>query len=321
MISIIIPVYNAEKYLEKCFSSILNQTYDNFEVICVDDGSIDNSKAICNEWCLKDSRFRYVYQDNEGVSVARNAGVEKAKGEYICFVDADDYIDEHYLEYLLEIIDNHDAVICDLTRDDGLGEKGSVKEENPQKLIRDVIFERIKHPGLYCFLYKASIINSYGIRFTEGCIKNEDTEFYIRYLAACKKTIAITSYVGYYYRPNPSSVMAAPLSIRSFTSIEASGRINELLYKSGIIDDDKIVLYNGVLTYAYSIAKRHDIDLYDYLHSHYDVKAAMRRMLSFPRFSKKLVAISYLTLGKKLFFYTIGLKKIKDEFLRTHIGI
>lgn len=310
MISIIIPVYNAEKYLEDCLTSIFKQTYDNFEVICVDDGSIDNSKAICNEWCLKDSRFRYVYQDNAGVSVARNIGIEKAKGEYICFLDADDYIDEHYLEYLLEIIDNHDAVICDLTRDDGLGKKGSVKEESPKKLIRDVIFEHIKHPGLYCFIYKVSIIISCGIRFTEGCIKNEDTEFYIRYLAACKNSIAITSYVGYYYRPNPSSVMAAPLSIRSFTSIEASGRINELLYKSGIIDDDKIVLYNGVLTYAYSIAKRKDIDLYDYLHSHYDVKAAMKKMLSFPRLRKKIVAITYLMLGKDLFFYLFGSLRI-----------
>ena len=306
MISIIIPVYNAEKYLEECFSSILNQSYDNYEVICVDDGSIDNSQIICREWSLKDSRFRYVYQENAGVSVARNTGIEMAKGEYICFVDSDDCIDEHYLECLLELMDNHDAVICDLTRDDGLGGKGNVKDKNPQRLIRDVIFERIKHPGLYCFLYKASIINFYGIRFTEGCIKNEDTEFYIRYLAACENRIAITSYVGYYYRPNPSSVMASPLSIKSFTSIEASGRINDLLYKSSIIDDDKIVLYNGVLTYAYSIAKRHDKELYKYLHCHYDVKAAMMKMLSFPRLSKKLVAISYLFFGKDLFFYLFG---------------
>lgn len=310
MISIIIPVYNAEKYLKECFSSILNQTFNNLEVICVDDGSFDNSKAICNEWCLKDSRFRYVFQENAGVSVARNTGIEKAKGELICFLDADDYIDEHYLEYLLGIMDNHDAAICDLTRDDGLGEKGSVKDESPQKLINDVIFERIKHPGLYCFLFKTSIINSYGIRFTEGCIRNEDTEFYIRYLAACENRIAITSYVGYFYRPNPSSVMAAPLSIKSFTSIEASGRINDLLFKSSIIDDDGIVLNNGILTYAYTIAKRHDKELYKYLHSQYDVKAAMKKMLYFPRRSKKLVAAMYLVFGKFLFFYTIGFLRI-----------
>lgn len=306
MISIIIPIYNAEKYLKECFSSILNQTYSNFEVICVDDGSIDNSRCYCNEWCLKDPRFRYFFQENSGVSAARNTGIDKAKGEYICFVDADDYIDSHYLDNLLGIMANNDAAICDLTREKGLGKTGSVKDKSPQSLIRDVVFERIKHPGLYCFLFKYSIINSHRIRFTVGCIKNEDTEFYIRYLAACKNRISITSYIGYYYRLNPSSVMAAPLSKKSFTSIEASGRINALLYEYGIIDDKIILLYNGVLTYAYSIAKRSNRDLYDFLHSNYDVRNAMKKMLSFPRLSKRLVAVAYLVLGKDLFFYTIG---------------
>lgn len=307
MVSIIVPIFNSEKWLNECLNSIARQSYSDFEVLMVDDGSKDISASICQSYVRKDNRFHYFFQDNAGVSVARNTGIEKAKGEFVCFVDADDYIDEHFLESLLKIIDNHDAAICDLTRDDRLGEEGNVKDESPRKLIRDVIFERIKHPGLYCYLYKASIINSYGIRFTEGCIKNEDTEFYIRYLAACDNRIAITSYVGYYYRPNSSSVMASPLSIKSFTSIEASGRINDLLYKSSIIDDDKIVFYNGILTYAYSIAKRHNSELYDYLHEHYDVLSAMKKMLSFPRFSKKMVAVTYLILGRKLFFKALGL--------------
>lgn len=293
-------------YLEDCLSSVRSQTFVDFEVICVDDGSADGSDVICRKYCELDSRFNYYYQDNAGVSVARNTGIEKANGEYISFVDADDYIDEHFLEILLEMMGSHDAVICDLTRGEDLGKRGRMKELSAHSLIRNIIYERIKHPGLYCFLYKADIINSYGFRFTCGCIKNEDTEFYIRYLAVCKNKIAITNYVGYYYRPNPYSVMAAPLSVKSLTSIEASSRINQVLFDLGILDDNMIVLCNGVLTYAYTIAKRQDFDLYDYLHNRYDVVAAMKKMLSFPRFSKKVVAAMYLLLGKKLFFFTIG---------------
>lgn len=305
-VSIIIPIFNACKFLDDCLKSIQNQTFGDFEAICVDDGSTDNSRSICKNWCSIDSRFEYVFQENAGVSAARNTGISIAKGQYICFVDADDYLDYHYLDELLQYIDNCDAVICEWTRGQHLGQKGTFKEMRPHSLIHDVIYERIKHPGLYCFLYKESIIEKYNIRFSVGCIKNEDTEFYIKYLAACKNNIALTSYVGYYYRQNTSSIMAAPISINSMTSIEASRRINNLLYEEGILGDNEIVLCNGILTYTYSIARQHNFELYDYLHSTYDVKHAMIKMLSFPRISKNIVAITYIVLGKQLFFKLIG---------------
>ncbi len=310
MISIIIPIYNAEYYLKECFSSILSQTYSDYEVICVDDGSTDESRKICNDFCAKDSRFRLFSQKNAGVSAARNLGIEMSRGQYICFVDADDYLDSHFFEELLYYIAGHDAVLCDLTRGEGLGQKGVVKEVTPESLICDVIYERIKHPGLYCFLYKTCIIRNYDIRFPVGCVKNEDTEFYLNYLAACINKISMTSYIGYFYRSNPYSVMAAPISIKSLTSIEASRRINKVLYDRGLINDNKIVLCNGILTYAYSIAKQHNSELYDYLHEHYEVKAAMKKMLLFPRFSKKIVAITYLLLGRKLFFEVLGILRL-----------
>lgn len=221
MISVIIPIYNACKYLEECLTSIKNQTYQDYEVICVDDGSTDESGNICKTFANQDCRIKYLYQNNAGVSAARNLGLENANGNYVCFVDADDYIHNEFLYTLLEEIKENDAIVCDYTNGDGLGKKGHTTEVNVRQIILDVVYERIKHPALWCFMFKNDIIKKNNIRFTLGCIKNEDTEFYLKYLATCVRNIVMTSYVGYYYRFNPSSVMNSPITMTSFTDIEA----------------------------------------------------------------------------------------------------
>lgn len=129
VISIIVPIYKVEQYLRKSLDSIKNQTYKDFEVILVDDGSPDNSAAICEEYVSEDSRFRLVRKENGGLSSARNAGIDNAKGEYITFVDSDDWIDEHYLErlYNLKIENNADIAVVDIMRYSE--EKGFYKED------------------------------------------------------------------------------------------------------------------------------------------------------------------------------------------------
>ena len=101
MISVIVPVYNVEKYLEECLDSIQNQTFSNIEIILVNDGSSDNSKEICKKYCEQDNRFKLINQTNQGQSVARNTGVAASKGEFIAFVDSDDIIRQDYLEVLM----------------------------------------------------------------------------------------------------------------------------------------------------------------------------------------------------------------------------
>ena len=101
MISVIVPVYNAEEYLEECLESIKNQTYTNIEVILVNDGSTDGSKEICEQYCEKDNRFKLVNQENQGQSVARNLGVAESVGQFIMFVDSDDVVRENIVEVLL----------------------------------------------------------------------------------------------------------------------------------------------------------------------------------------------------------------------------
>lgn len=101
-ISVIVPIYNAEKFLHYCIDSILNQSFVDFEILLVNDGSTDNSGRICDEYAGKDTRAKVIHKQNGGVSSARNAGIEAAKGEYICFVDSDDYLESNYLKELVE---------------------------------------------------------------------------------------------------------------------------------------------------------------------------------------------------------------------------
>ena len=115
MISIIIPVYNAEKWLHRCVDSVLCQTYYDFEIILVDDGSIDGSAKICDEYAKKDRRIKVVHKKNEGVSSARQIGIENVHGDYVIHIDADDYIENDMLEKMYEVATQHnsDVVICD----------------------------------------------------------------------------------------------------------------------------------------------------------------------------------------------------------------
>ena len=111
LISIIVPIYNVEKYLRQCLDSILNQTYQNFECLLINDGSPDNSADICREYAVKDSRFKYFEKENGGVSSARNFGIKNSIGDYVTFVDPDDWLDSYYLETLYETMMKHKADI------------------------------------------------------------------------------------------------------------------------------------------------------------------------------------------------------------------
>lgn len=133
-ISIIIPVYNVEKYLNKCIKSILNQTYSNLEILLIDDGSIDKSGAICDELGKIDKRIKVFHKKNEGVSSARNVGIKNATGEYLIFIDSDDYLEKNMIEFLYKNLKNNnvDISICEYYIDYGNNriEKKNNREEN-----------------------------------------------------------------------------------------------------------------------------------------------------------------------------------------------
>ena len=121
LISVIVPVYNTEKYIEKCVMSILNQTYKNLEIILIDDGSTDNSPQICDSLAKKDNRITVIHQPNGGVSSARNIGLDNTHGDYITFVDSDDYIEPNMIEFLSENIGDTNIAMCGYTSVDENG--------------------------------------------------------------------------------------------------------------------------------------------------------------------------------------------------------
>ena len=146
LVSIVIPVYNAEKYIERCINSILKQTYTNFELIIVNDGSIDDTSALCYQYVHIDSRIKLISQKNNGVSKARNRGINNAKGRYILFIDADDYIETEYIQNLYNLISRNHVDFCCISYKTEISETEDVcLLENDIKLSgEDAIVEMMK---------------------------------------------------------------------------------------------------------------------------------------------------------------------------------
>ena len=167
LISVIIPVYNVEKYLNRCVQSVCNQTYHNLEIILVDDGSTDNSGKLCDEWAVKDLRIKVIHKDNGGLSSARNIGLDNAKGEYIGYVDSDDWIDMEMYSYLWTILKSYqvDVAFCDFYRFRKRVPNKKVKEKiilREGKEIDD-FFYRVNGEksayGVWCGLYRKEKIS------------------------------------------------------------------------------------------------------------------------------------------------------------------
>ena len=208
LISIIIPIYNVADYLSRCLDSLVGQTYINFEAILVNDGSTDESKKICQEYVRKDKRFVLVNKKNGGVSSARNAGVDKATGDYITFVDPDDYVDPDYLNTLLDTMRKHNADVSacghitryeasDVTISSACGKQLALTAE---EAIRAMLYETYEGLGvsLWAKLFAKSVFD--GVRFPEGKIF-EDTAIVFELIGAAKTIGAnLTSKYNYMMR-------------------------------------------------------------------------------------------------------------------------
>lgn len=210
LLSVIIPVYKVEKYLRQCIDSVINQTYKNLEIILVDDGSPDNCGKICDEYVEKDKRVKVIHQLNKGLSGARNAGTELAKGEYIAYVDSDDWLDIHMYEELFKVLNkyNLDMVRCAAFESDGNSKKIiSPKKEYANKLFTD---EEVLERYFDEFLCKIVWNTIYDIRIVKGIISpegyhSEDNYVSGMYLHRSKRMMIINK-PFYYYRKNPESI-------------------------------------------------------------------------------------------------------------------
>lgn len=216
LVSIIVPIYNGEMYLEKCILSIINQTYKNLEIILINDGSKDKSLKLCNKLAEKDSRIVVINQENGGVSKARNTGIDNSTGKYITFADADDWLDEDAIEKMVKLIKSNN---CDVVRLNNY-----IDEENYKSKVLDININEKKYTSeeinnehldlflngkincyVWLLLIKASVLKKKNIRFIEGLCMMEDKCFYIDLLTNIE-TIYMSNEPIYHYFMNSQSV-------------------------------------------------------------------------------------------------------------------
>lgn len=243
-ISIIVPVYCAEAYLEKCINHILAQTFVDFELLLIDDGSPDSSGAICDKYAKCDSRVRAIHKNNGGVSSARNAGIKNACGKYVMFCDSDDFVDPRWCIELYSVMEKHnvDMGICGYAYvdSDGIRLKGNNVFSDEHRLVLpttsvwDIYYK--------CFLnmpwnkiYRRSIINDNSISFNEKIQYNEDLLFVLDYLAVSNLSFGMVNMPLYFYRQD----IAGSLTKRYLPDLwniklEVFRRLDEVIKKSGI---------------------------------------------------------------------------------------
>lgn len=233
LISIIIPVYNCEKYIEKCINSVINQTYNNIEIIIIDDGSIDKSPSICDELSVKNNNIKVYHKNNEGVSKARNYGIEKANGKYILFIDGDDYIDKKMISNLYNNLINNEADIsmCNVIRvneDGGYVDKfnNNIDNENPTINImtkEDFISNILDYKYYFTYatnkLIRKEIIGD--IRFRDNIHYNEDGLFFLDLSSNINKAVYIGPVKYYYYVQNGTSANAQKFNEKYATVVDS----------------------------------------------------------------------------------------------------
>ena len=214
-VSIVLPVYNVEKYLARCLDSILNQTFENFEVICVNDGSPDNSLEILEKYKKIDNRIKIISQENKGLSGARNTGIKHSNGEYIAFIDSDDVIHPQYLEVLASFIGDSDVIAS--AHIENISEVPKISKINTNK-VKVSFYNNIRSEYINKKLYKKTLSVVWNklykkdifenLNFKEGISPGEDDIFTFEMMMKINSLKIVDSKL-YYYMTNPSSIMRA----------------------------------------------------------------------------------------------------------------
>ncbi len=255
MISIIIPVYNVSQYLDECLKSVSAQTYTDWECILIDDGSTDNSGDICDRWCVKDPRFRVIHQANAGVSAARNKGIDLAQGDYITFIDSDDWVDDDYLDLLHASLHTSHADLCIVGLEQHKA-NGNVIQFSPMENISFRIAEESSDSfvdlakkyllfGPVSKLYSKRILSKNNIRFNKTISYGEDLVFNFQYLEKVN-TISCNKSTPYHYRIYVDSSLSKKIRVNQFVIDYQQWQIVSDFFKSRnfISDNAKEYLYS-----------------------------------------------------------------------------
>lgn len=316
-ISVIVPVYNAEKFLDACIQSILQQSFQKIELILVDDGSKDSSCSICEKYAGLDSRVRFIHQENAGSSAAKNAGMAKAEGDYIAFADADDTLDTQYLEHLYAGVEaNADVDVC-------IGNAAFTRVRGEEVLSRRTV---ALHGGMFTLkafmeyypeympnaiigapwnkLYKRTLLQQYAVEFDTSIRNNEDTHFNYLYLSKCKTVyVSETPYYNYMNRVGVESASKRYIENlfeiyvltyhKALDFLKATGTLEENAgfqkqYFIGLV----IGALNGIAGIGNGLSRKEKLQKMQDICQHPDVGSAVRDV-RFPS-AKKQMAVRLL---------------------------
>ena len=285
LVSIIIPVYNSKPHLKECIYSVLEQSYKEFEILLIDDGSTDGSGEVCDELARKHNKIRVFHNANKGVSFSRNYGIEKSAGEYLLFIDSDDYIDSEFVKKLISPFPQADISVCRFYVDYGDSQKKYI-ETNLEKLVRNpldlsLLFVDEKYLNsssimtdcvfgsvCRCAFKKDAIIKN-AICFNDNIVLGEDLLFLCRYLINVNKAILIDEYL-YFYRKNQNSAV----------SKNATGYVRDFDIINYPLLKEKIAIINKI---------NNNLALIDYLNMKFTIAFAVNELkLRDKKSSKKL---------------------------------
>lgn len=261
MISIIVPVYNTPKdYIQKCISSLLTQTYSSYEILLVDDGSNEDVADYCDELSHKDLRIRVYHQKNRGVSSARNLGLEVAEGEYIAFVDADDWVEPDYIEKLLSAIEmNAEMAICNICYDYGKDSNSDLTgsnlkkvEYNKSEVYKELLYSK-EIGGFLCNkLFKKKFITK---RLDESLHYSEDYVFVAEYCRQITKAIYLDSKLYHYRQDGNSATKELSYNSRIYTLMESYKNIERIYLEE--LPTEEVFVQKNTLKIALNLRARY----------------------------------------------------------------
>ncbi|MEI4828900.1 glycosyltransferase family 2 protein [Bacillus sp. FJAT-53711] len=317
-VSVIIPVYNCEKYISECLESVLNQTYTNIDIIIVNDGSTDRSEEIVNEYKEKDNRIVYYSQENSGPSEARNKGILNSTGEYLVFVDSDDTINKYYIELLIkQMISTGSDLVCCGYKD--ISEYGVLNytDFNFDNNVSVHAFMDMVCSGtggvLWSKLYKKEIIINNGLRMDKNIFMCEDLIFILQYVSHCTSFSAIKEYLYNYNRLNQSSI-SSNISINYIQNYIKVFREMENVFNSVYLNEYKKrkIITKEIQDIVVKLVEQQSIN----------IKVTGRRNAICN--IKKILSIPYVNEHKDAFssddyFYKPYIFLIRNNFVRTSI--
>lgn len=237
LISIIVPIYNVEKYVTRCIESLIAQTHKNLEIILVNDGSSDGSTIICEEFAKRDRRIKVIHKQNEGVSIARNIALDSCNGEYILFVDGDDFISPSMTSLLYEslISSKSDISSCGyIMYYEGPAPQFTPAEKSEavlsgQSALEDMLYQKNIAAGPVAKLYKSELFNN--IRYPAGIKYGEDLDVTYRVLSKSKRVVVVPN-KEYYYQQRSNSAIQAPFNISRMSSLKVLSNVFEYVERN-----------------------------------------------------------------------------------------